>query len=232
MQKAIAESLKAMEENLIGRNEYGIPFAEKGDAGAKLQSGEGPQKMDIKYILERTAHWESLRLSDGFLGRLYKAADKAVDKDVDKTEESQEGDFKFTVLKMQNKKVLDMIPDEAAVRDLAKISHPNIASLRGYVFDTSTDTSKRSDIAVFIYDFGEGNVDTHLSDHFLASKFLWRSRLETVQGLLCAIHYLHSMELFHRFVQPAYIFLTLEGGESWRCYGVPFFVFLFLSRQT
>ena len=218
-------SLKAMEESLIGRNDYGIP-EERGDAAAKLQSGEGPQKMDIKYILRRTAYWQSSRLSDGCLGRLYQAADKAVDKDVDKTHESEEGDFKFAVLKVQNKKVLDMIPDEEALQELAKISHPNIASLRGYVFDAqSTETSRKSDIAVFIYEFGEGNLDTHLSDNFLASKLLWRSRLEIVQGLLRAIHYLHSMELFHRFIQPAYIFLTPEGELAILSYSpiLPFF---------
>eukprot|EP00438_Fugacium_kawagutii_P014667 Skav232088 [mRNA] locus=scaffold2353:39984:40559:+ [translate_table: standard] len=159
---------------------------------AKLQSAEGPQKIDINYILERTKDWGGLRLSSGFLGRLYQAAD---------------GDFKFTVLKVQKQRTLKEIKDEAAILDLAKISHPNIASLRGYVFSAIL-----RDIAVFIYEFADGNLSTHLSDAFLASQLLWKSRVEIVRGVLRALHYLHTtVKEYHQFVQPAYIFLTPEG---------------------
>ena len=149
-------------------------------------------EMDMKYVLGCTKDWGSLKLADGFPGSLHKAED---------------GDGMFVVLKVNDTKLLETIPNEAAVEDLAKISHPNIASLRGYFFST--------DIAVFAYEFGSGNLRTHLSENSLASQLVWKSRVEIVQGLLRAIHYLHSMKpkLYHRFIQPAYIFLTPEGGS-------------------
>ena len=148
--------------------------------------------MDLKYIVRCTRDWGSLKLADGFPGSLHKAED---------------GDDMFAVLKVKDKKLLETIPDEAAVEDLSKISHPNIASLRGYFFST--------DIAVFVYEFGSGNLRTHLSDNSLAKQLVWKSRVNIVQGLLRAVHYLHSMkpQLYHRFIQPAYIFLTSEGGQ-------------------
>ena len=167
----------------------------KNDDTHVLGTSKGPQKIDIHYILRCTNDWASLKLSDLFLGRLYKAED---------------GDVEFTVLQVQNKYLLDISHEAATeiVQDLSKISHPNIASLRGYFFST--------DIAVFVYEFGSGNLRTHLSNNSLAKQLVWKSRVNIVQGLLRAVHYLHSMkpQLYHRFIQPAYIFLTPEGGES------------------
>ena len=179
---------------------YGFNASTQKVSRAKVdpKRSHGAQKMDVKHMLRCTKDWKSPKIGDGtFLGHLYKAVD---------------GDSAFAILKVTNKKLLETM-DEVAVRNLGKISHPNIASLRGYVFGADT-----SDIAVFIYESGSGNLRTHLNDNFLAISLLWKSRVEVVQGLLRAVHYLHSkLKLCHRFVQPANIFLLPEGRERREC---------------
>eukprot|EP00438_Fugacium_kawagutii_P001060 Skav236010 [mRNA] locus=C9050778:276:773:+ [translate_table: standard] len=148
--------------------------------------------MDINYILRCTDKWTSPKLADGRLGCIYKAED---------------GESTFCVFRVSDKRILNQISNEADVQDLAKIAHPSIASLRGYIF-----TPNVSDFAIFAYEFGCGNVRMHLDDKSLAGELLWKSRVDIVQGILRALHYLHTnLQVYHRLVQPAYIFLTPAG---------------------